>query len=169
MEQEESIDNTKDVNQSDVSPSIDDYGVNFEHILIGLPKSLVSKARALLKHLVVNGLVKWDQKGQVSVSDQPIPHSHISDLVRDCLQPYKNFNPVGAVPFYQALGRSNVPLSLITNPIRRGQIQAGFGAPPTGEIRKVSVKKRKQRIPPPPGIPSKISKPRNKSIKWFSW
>ena len=113
---------------------------DIEWVLIGMPKCLLSKAKALLHYLIQNKSITWNERGEVSINGQSIPHSHISDLIKDCLQEYKTWQPVGVDTFCQALKSTNTPLSLITNPQRRIAVQSGSG-------------ESFPSIPPPPGIP----------------
>ena len=109
-------------NKSDVATN----GISAEDIIQCLPKSIKNKAKVLLDHLHRGRAVHWNDKGEISISeDANIAGSHIVDLVKCALLPYKNFNPVGYEQFQLALQETNIPKSIL--------IQRGSGFPPPGQ------------------------------------
>ena len=113
-----------------------------EDIVQHMSKSLRSHAKILLRFIDKNSKLDWNSKGELTVDGRSIPNSHITDLLKDALVRYKNFQPTGIDEFYSHL--SNIPLTLIRNPQRRSLIQRGRGAEDrTSPIRAI----------PPPGIP----------------
>ena len=67
-----------------------------EMIVRGIPKTMKTRAEALLAHLKERGdVITWDDMGQVLVDVVLIPKSNISDLVSDAMRSRKHFNPVG--------------------------------------------------------------------------
>ena len=101
-------------------------GISAEEIIQCLPKSIKNKAKVLLDHLHRSGAVHWNDKGEISVlEDANIDGSHIVDLVKRSLLPYKNFNPVGYEQFQLALQETNIPKSIL--------LQRGSGFPPPGQ------------------------------------
>ena len=90
--------------------------LSVEMIVRGIPKTMKSRAEALLAHLKERGdVITWDDMGQVLVDGVLIPKSNISDLVSDAMRPRKNFNPIGVREFYNVLSKINVPKDLVRN------------------------------------------------------
>ena len=90
--------------------------LSVETIVRGIPKTMKSRAEALLAHLKERGdVITWDDMGQVLVDGVLIPKSNISDLVSDAMRPRKHFNPVGVREFYSVLSKINVPKDLVRN------------------------------------------------------
>ena len=90
--------------------------LSVEMIVRGIPKSMKSRAEALLAHLKERGdVITWDDMGQVLLDGVLIPKSNISDLVSDAMRPRKHFNPVGVREFYNVLNKINVPKDLVRN------------------------------------------------------
>ena len=90
--------------------------LSVEMIVRGIPKTMKSRAEALLAHLKERGdVITWDDMGQVLVDGVLIPKSNISDLVSDAMRPRKNFNPIGVREFYSVLNKINVPKDLVRN------------------------------------------------------
>ena len=70
--------------------------LSVEMIVRGIPKTMKTRAEALLAHLKERGdVITWDDMGQVLVDGVLIPKSNISDLVSDAMRSRKHFNPVG--------------------------------------------------------------------------
>ena len=90
--------------------------LSVEMIVRGIPKTMKSRAVALLAHLKERGdVITWDDMGQVLVDGVLIPKSNISDLVSDAMRSRKHFNPVGVREFYNVLNKINVPKDLVRN------------------------------------------------------
>ena len=90
--------------------------LSVEMIVRGIPKTMKSRAEALLAHLKERGdVITWDDMGQVLVDGVLIPRSNITDLVSDAMRPRKNFNPIGVHEFYSVLNKINVPKDLVRN------------------------------------------------------
>ena len=90
--------------------------LSVEMIVRGIPKTMKSRAEALLAHLKERGdVITWDHMGQVLVDGVLIPKSNISDLVSDAMRSRKHFNPVGVREFYNVLNKINVPKDLVRN------------------------------------------------------
>ena len=90
--------------------------LSVEMIVRGIPKTMKSRAEALLAHLKERGdVITWDDMGQVLVDGVLIPKSNISDLVSDAMRSRKHFNPVGVREFYNVLSKINVPKDLVRN------------------------------------------------------
>ena len=87
-----------------------------EMIVRGIPKTMKTRAEALLAHLKERGdVITWDDMGKVLVDGVLIPKSNISDLVSDAMRSRKHFNPVGVREFYNVLNKINVPKDLVRN------------------------------------------------------
>ena len=90
--------------------------LSVEMIVRGIPKTMKSRAEALLAHLKERGdVITWDDMGQVLVDGVLIPKSNISDLVSDAMRSRKHVNPVGVREFYSVLYKINVPKDLVRN------------------------------------------------------
>ena len=90
--------------------------LSVEMIVRGIPKTMKTRAEALLAHLKERGdVITWDDMGQVLVDRVLIPKSNISDLVSDAMRSRKHFNPVGVREFYNVLNKINVPKDLVRN------------------------------------------------------
>ena len=90
--------------------------LSVEMIVRGIPKTMKTRAEALLAHLKERGdVITWDDMGQVLVDGVLIPKSNISDLVSDAMRCRKHFNPVGVREFYYVLNKINVPKDLVRN------------------------------------------------------
>ena len=90
--------------------------LSVEMIVRGIPKTMKTRAEALLAHLKERGdVITWDDMGQVLLDGVLIPKSNISDLVSDAMRPRKHFNPVGVREFYNVLNKINVPKDLVRN------------------------------------------------------
>ena len=90
--------------------------LSVEMIVRGIPKTMKTRAEALLAHLKERGdVITWDDMGQVLLNGVLIPKSNISNLVSDAMRPRKHFNPVGLWEFYNVLNKINVPKDLVRN------------------------------------------------------
>ena len=90
--------------------------LSVEMIVRGIPKTMKTRAEALLAHLKERGdVITWDDMGQVLLNGVLIPKSNISDLVSDAMRSRKHFNPVGVREFYNVLNKINVPKDLVRN------------------------------------------------------
>ena len=90
--------------------------LSVEMVVRGIPKTMKTRAEALLAHLKERGdVITWDDMGQVLLDGVLIPKSNISDLVSDAMRSRKHFNPVGVREFYNVLNKINVPKDLVRN------------------------------------------------------
>ena len=90
--------------------------LSVEMIVRGIPKTMKSRAEALLAHLKEReDVITWDDMGQVLVDGVLIPKSNISDLVSDAMRSRKHFNRIGVREFYNVLNKINVPKDLVRN------------------------------------------------------
>ena len=98
--------------------------LSVEMIVRGIPKTMKTRAEALLAHLKERGdVITWDDMGQVLLDGVLIPKSNISDLVSDAMRPRKHFNPIGVREFYNVLNKINVPKDLVRNERRWGEAE----------------------------------------------
>ena len=113
--------------------------LSVEMIVRGIPKTMKSRAEALLAHLKERGdVITWDDTGQVLVDGVLIPKSNISDLVSDAMRSRKHFNPIGVREFYNVLNKINVPKDLVRNERRWDE---------TGKKENVDAKTKELSIP----------------------
>ena len=100
--------------------------LSVEMIVRGIPKTMKTRAEALLAHLKERGdVITWDDMGQVLLDGVLIPKSNISDLVSDAMRSRKHFNPVGVREFYNVLNKINVPKDLVRNERRWSEAEKG--------------------------------------------
>lgn len=108
-----------------VSESQQRNGITNEEILQCMPKNIKNKASLLLNTINRSKNLEWNSKGEIVIAgEEPIPGSHIIDLIKFTLFPYKHFIPIGLEQFQQSLQNINIPQSLL--------IQKGRGLPPPG-------------------------------------
>ena len=87
-----------------------------EMIIRGIPKTMKTRAQALLAHLKEReDIITWDDMGQVLLKGVLMPKSNISDLISDAMRSRKHFNPVGVREFYNVLNEINIPKDLVKN------------------------------------------------------
>lgn len=102
------------------TPTMKDYNENLkEEILRTLPKAFRTKGELLFKRLCDSELVTWDKYGTVSINNNVLDGSNITDLVSDVIRCKKSGSPTGWKEFLNALSTINVPQELIGNPQRR--------------------------------------------------
>ena len=90
--------------------------LSVEMIVCGIPKTMKTRAQALLERLKEReDVVTWDDMGQVLLNGVLIPKSNISDLISDAMRSRKHFNPVGVREFYKVLNEINIPKDLVRN------------------------------------------------------
>lgn len=88
-------------------------------IIKTLPKPYKSKGEMLYKRICNSDYVKWDQFGVVSINDEVLPGSSITDLVCDVVRFKHSSAPTGWREFLNALRTINIPQEFIGNPERR--------------------------------------------------
>ena len=90
--------------------------LSVEMIVRGIPKTMKTRAQALLERLKEREVVvTWDDMGQVLLNGVLIPKFNISDLISDAMRSRKHFNPVGVREFYKVLNETNIPKDLVRN------------------------------------------------------
>lgn len=89
-------------------------------ILESLEPQQRSDAKKLLE--LINPHVSWSDDGELVYKSSVIPHSNITELLRDVLKPPKSGDPAGWEEFSDALRETQVPVPLIRNPKRRRQV-----------------------------------------------
>ena len=105
--------------------------LSVETILSHFSKQLQNKARLLLQYIETNPLLDWAEHGELIIEGKQILDSHIIDILKYLLIPYKKIKPNGCEKIIKYLG--NVPKTLL----------------------KIGVKKRTKQeiVEPPPGEP----------------
>ena len=97
-----------------------------EDVLKSTPSTFQRKARLLMELVKRNPQLSWNQRGELTVKDQPIEGSHMIDLVNDVLRHRRSrAPPTGWEQFAEALRDSNVPQDLIGHPERWEYIRRG--------------------------------------------
>ena len=101
---------------SEDSEETQEDSLSAEMIVRGIPKTMKTRARALLERLKEReDVITWDDMGQVLLNGVLIPKSNISDLISDAMRDRKHFNPVGVREFYNVLNEINIPKDLVRN------------------------------------------------------
>ena len=97
-------------------PYRDFESLSDDMIVRGIPKTMKTRAQALLARLKEReDVITWDDMGQVLLNGALIPKSNISDLISDAMRSRKHFNPVGVRKFYNVLNEINIPKDLVRN------------------------------------------------------
>ena len=113
--------------------------------LILLPFGKANRLNAEIILTYIDKNLDWNENGELVVDTEVITGSHITDLIKDCMYNYKNFQPLGYEIFYDRL---NIPLSLIKNNKRHHLIGKG------SQKNVITQKNPSSRSrPPPPGLP----------------
>jgi hypothetical protein len=89
--------------------------INEEQVMSSVPKIYRQKAQALLQFLQSDPEVQWDDRGQLVLSGQVVPKSHIIDLVNDALRHRKSHAPRGWDILSRRLRQHNIPKELVGN------------------------------------------------------
>lgn len=101
------------------------------------------------------GLLEWNDEGEIVYKGTAVAGSSIEDLLKDSSKKYKDFDPIGDREFYRALAAMDVPKRLIGNPDRWEDVLYYRNSKPLY-------------MPPPPGIPDGVSKPKRVTkTKWL--
>lgn len=112
-----------------------------------IPKLKKSIAESLYDTLYQSPLISWDDKGRVTIREQPVVGSSITDLIADVVRDRKGTNPEGWSPFTDILAELNIPQEYISNTRRRDFIiQKQRGLVTTPSPRKHSRKSRRVSI-----------------------
>ena len=88
-----------------------------EEIVASMPATFRERARLLVRRIKNSGgKVSWNERGELTLSGQPVPGSNIIDLVSDVVRKRKTIKaPPGMPNFTKALGEVNTPRELIGN------------------------------------------------------
>lgn len=136
-----------------------------EIIISAVPKPWKNKARSIIQHIQAHPkhVLTWNDKGVVYIRGVRLSGSHIYDLIKDSVKPYKNFTLTGQKEYYQALHEMNVPLGLIGNGRPQQMLQQTEDT--TRGHQNPDKRKAAARLAPPPGIPVK----RRKTLHWMTF
>lgn len=107
-----------DVKTSELNPIKTEDGTSDSRVerrvIETVPVTLQKKARLLIDHLKDLSDLTWNERGELLRNGNPIPGSHLSDLVNDAIRNRKTkTKPIGWEHFYKAVKASNVPQELI--------------------------------------------------------
>ena len=136
-----------------------------ESILKYIAKNQKLKAQSILFHLQSINELKWNDKGNIIVSSQIIPHSQIIDIVKYCVNPKSSFKPVGWDYIIDLIKDSCIPLSVITNNKVREEILQSHRNSLTDQIGGSNIIKNTS---PTPGISQKVFKEKYLKLKTAS-
>ena len=84
-----------------------------QDILSLLPEKLRDKGKQFLHFLKTEPSIDWDEKGRVIIDGNILNFSHITDFLKDTLQPGKPIEPVEHLESWYAKLSNSVPLSLV--------------------------------------------------------
>ena len=111
-----SRDNVKDWTQHGWGEKEEERELSDDVIVRGIPKTMKTRAIALLERLKVRpDVISWDDTGQVKIDGVFIPKSNISDLISSAMRSRKHFDPVASQEFFNVLNNINVPKNLVRN------------------------------------------------------
>ena len=82
-------------------------------ILSHFSKAMQNKVKLLLQYIHENPKLLWSKEGEIIIDNKTIENSHIIDLIKYSLIPYKHFKPIASELFLKQL--RNVPKSLLKN------------------------------------------------------
>jgi len=135
LEEKRRPDNTEIV----IVPETNNYSDT--SIVDTVPKKFTKQANNLLRFIKSKEHIQWDKDGTVSYNGVPMKGTNIVDLFNDAIRNRKSFQPNGWRAFASALQDLNVPLELIGNPNRKGNIST-----PVVRSSKHKVSKRRKVI-----------------------
>lgn len=128
----------------------DPHRLNKDLILQPFGKHQRRDAETILQY--AERAMDWNARGEIIVDGALVEGSHITDLIKDALVNYKNFNPIGFEVFYGAL--NNIPLSIIKNVNRRPLINPKLAGLLVGGGKNTFTQgSRTTATYPPPGLP----------------
>ena len=84
-----------------------------QDILSLLPEKLRDRGKQFLHFLKTEPSIDWDEKGRVIIDGDILNFSHITDFLKDTLQPGKPIEPVEHLESWYAKLSDSVPLSLV--------------------------------------------------------
>ena len=84
-----------------------------QDILSLLPEKLGDRGKQFLHFLKTEPSIDWDEKGRVIIDGNILNFSHITDFLKDTLQPGKPIEPVEHLESWYAKLSNSVPLSLV--------------------------------------------------------
>ena len=98
-----------------IEPTVE--GMDTDNIISVIPKQAQKKASALLQ--LLQDHLKWNERGEIVVDGEPIPNSHISDLIKYTVVRHfsKKQPPIGSDKYFTVLDKLNIPRSLIVNTV----------------------------------------------------
>lgn len=97
----------------------DTPALSIEILLATIPRQYHRQATAILNHIQKAQNLSWNKEGELLVDGKVIPHTHISDLIKDSFYKYKHWEPEAVDIFYKELAKSNLPAGLVRNQERR--------------------------------------------------
>lgn len=103
-----------------------------QHIISAIAPRHRRQVETILHYIENDSNISWNEKGEIIIKGNIIPHTHITDLLKDTIREYKHFAPTGADIFYQALADSNLPIGLIGNLKRREKLEKNKQTRPPG-------------------------------------
>ncbi|CAG2252922.1 unnamed protein product [Mytilus edulis] len=93
-------------------------------IELTIPVKYREKAKTLLQFLQSQSTISWNKHGKVKINNETVPNSHIVDLLRDVVIPYRCKQlPSGNEIFYDFLKNIHIPMGLISNRMRKQLVQ----------------------------------------------
>ncbi|KAK3740432.1 hypothetical protein QZH41_004600 [Actinostola sp. cb2023] len=121
-----SQENKEEGERRDIKPQTeqsDQHPLTGNEILESIPKSSRTLAQSMINRLKANSdHVSWNDKGEVTINENPIPGSNIIDLINDQLRSRKNVDPKGWERFTESLDKINMPKYLLRNEKHRSHI-----------------------------------------------
>lgn len=112
-------------------------------VLNNIPKSYRRNADILLQRLKTDKRITWDNTGVVSINNNLLANSNISDLIGDVVRHRKNSSPSGWREFTAVLKNLNIPDRVIGNYRRRQYIVNRHNTPTTSRMSRATPSRRR--------------------------
>ena len=88
-------------------------------IIDSVPMTMQRRAKLLVNRIKASdGLMSWNERGELLRNGQPVPGTNIVDLVNDVVRRRKGFDPEGWTSFAEGLREINVPQDVVGHPDR---------------------------------------------------
>ena len=103
-------------------------------ILAKVPKRDRGEAAIILRYIEKSPILSWNASGEIVVKGETRVATHITALLKDAFREYKQGEPKGVDPFYEALAEISLPPGLIKNEKRRLLLERDEHPKPPGIV-----------------------------------
>ena len=87
----------------------------YDSVIESIPKTFQRQAKWLLQRIQNSDHLGWNEQGELIVDGNPVPGTHMVDLINDVVRRRKTSQPMGWRVFSRALNRLNVPQEVVGN------------------------------------------------------